>query len=301
MLFLMTRFSCERLIRACSVASLAVVFAGALLLLSPASRAEEVGADGDDGVVARVNGTEIRFSDLLLAEEESGEVLASVPEDVRFEYLLSLLIDRVIVSSRARDKGLSDDPAVQRRIAFYENKALRDVYWTQMLAARITDEAAQAFYDEQVASVEPREEIHARHILVATEEEAQAIVAELAGGADFEALAGEKSTGPSGAEGGDLGYFAAGTMVDEFNDAAFALQAGDISAPVKTKFGWHVIKIEDRRLQEVPAFDLVRDQVISALAQEEGRKLMEELRESAAIEIVGADGATSRPSIAPPE
>jgi len=301
MLFSMKRFSGERLIRAFSAASFAVVFAGALLLLPPSSRAEEVGADGDDGVVARVNGTEIRFSDLLLAEEESGEVLASVPEEVRFEYLLSLLIDRVIVSNEARGKGLGDDPEVQRRIAFYESKALRDVYWTQMLAARITEEAAQAFYDEQVASVEPREEIHARHILVATEEEAQAIVDELAGGADFDTLAREKSTGPSGEEGGDLGYFAAGTMVEEFNDAAFALQAGDISAPVKTKFGWHVIKIEDRRLQEVPAFDLVRDQVVSALAQEEGRKLMEELRESAAIEIVGADGATSRPSIAPPE
>ncbi len=281
-----------------------MVFAGVLLLmfaLVPSGlRAEEGTTGGDDGVVARVNGTEIRFSDLLLAEEESGEVLANVPEEVRFEYLLSLLIDRLIISSEARDKGLSDDPAVQRRIAFYENKALRDVYWTQMLNARITDEAAQAFYDEQVASVDPREEIHARHILVATQEDAQAIADQLAVGADFEELAREKSTGPSGTDGGDLGYFVAGTMVDEFNDAAFALQVGDVSAPVKTKFGWHIIKVEDRRLQEVPTFDLVRDQVVAALAQEEGRKLMEELREGAAIDIVGTPGTgDSRPLIAP--
>lgn len=295
--FLINRFSVEKLVRGFSVASLAA----ALLIISPTVRAEEAADGGEDGVVARVNGIEIRFSDLLLAEEESGEALASVPEEVRFEYLLSLLIDRVIVSSQARDKGLGDDPAVQRRIAFYENKALRDVYWAQMLAARITDEAAQAFYDEQVASVDPREEIHARHILVATQEEAQAIADQLAAGADFEELAREKSTGPSGAEGGDLGYFAAGTMVEEFNDAAFALQAGDTSAPVKTKFGWHIIKIEDRRLQEIPAFDLVRDQVVAALAQEEGRKLMEELREAAAVEIVGAEEAGGRPVIAPPE
>ena len=256
---------------------------------------------GDDDVVARVNGTEIRFSDLLLAEEETAQALAGVPEEVKFEYLLSLLIDRIIVSSAAREKGMEDDPAVQRRLAYFENKALRDVYWTQILTARISDEAAQAFYDEQVAGVEPQEEIKARHILVATEEEAAAIVEELAAGGDFEALAREKSTGPSGAEGGDLGYFSAGTMVPEFNDAAFALQAGEVSGPVKTKFGWHVIKVEDRRLQEVPAFELVLDQVISALAQEEGRKLMEELRGAAAIEIVGAEGAGGRPVLAPAE
>ena len=201
------------------------------------------GADEDDTVVARVNGMEIRFSDLLLAEEETAQALANVPEDVKFEYLLSLLIDRVIVSSDARTKGLTDDPGVQRRMAYYENKALRDVYWTQLISSRISDEAAKEFYDAQIGSVEPQEEIKARHILVATEEEAQSVIDALGAGGDFEALAKEHSTGPSGAEGGDLGYFTAGTMVAEFNDAAFALQAGEISAPVKTKFGWHVIKV----------------------------------------------------------
>ena len=106
-----------------------------------------LGADEDDTVVARVNGVEIRFSDLLLAEEETAQALANVPEDVKFEYLLSLLIDRVIVSSDARAKGLTDDPGVQRRMAYYENKALRDVYWTQLITARISDEAAKEFYD----------------------------------------------------------------------------------------------------------------------------------------------------------
>jgi peptidyl-prolyl cis-trans isomerase C len=257
--------------------------------------------ENDDAIVARVNGAEIRFSDLLLAEEETAQALASVPEDVKFEYLLSLLIDRVIVSSEARTKGLTDDPGVQRRLAYYENKALRDVYWTQLIAARITDEAAKEFYDAQVGAAEPREEIKARHILVATEEEAQTVIEALAAGGNFEALAKEHSTGPSGAEGGDLGYFTAGTMVEEFNDAAFALQAGDISAPVKTKFGWHVIKVEDRRLQEVPGFDLVKDQVIEALAQQEGRAMMDEMRASAAVEIVGADGEGTRPLLAPQE
>jgi len=292
--FLMNRRSRELMIPALSAILLIVgvfVASGSLL-------AEEA---GDDEVVARVNGTEIRFSDLLLAEEETAQALQGVPEDVKFEYLLSLLIDRLIVSSQARDKGLVDDPAVQRRLAYFENKALRDVYWAQILTSRISDEAAQAFYDEQVASVEPQEEIKARHILVATEEEAAAVVESLAAGGDFEALAREKSTGPSGAEGGDLGYFAAGTMVPEFNDAAFALQAGEVSGPVKTKFGWHIIKVEDRRLQEVPAFELVRDQVVGALAQEEGRKLMEELREAASIEIVAPDGTAERPTLAPQE
>lgn len=273
-----------------------LLIGGMIALMQPAAAEES-----DDAVVARVNGSEIRFSDLLLAEEEMGQALAGVPEEVKFEYLLSLLIDRRIVASEAREKGLLDDPGVQRRMAYYQNKALRDVYWTQKLTARISDDAAQAFYDEQVAGAEPQEEIHARHILVASEEEAQEIVDELAAGADFAELAKEKSTGPSGADGGDLGYFTAGTMVDEFNDAAFALQAGETSQPVKTKFGWHVIRVEDRRLQEVPSFDQVRDQVIGALAQEEGRKMMEELRASASIEIVGADGVAERPLIAPQE
>lgn len=259
------------------------------------------GADEDDTVVARVNGMEIRFSDLLLAEEETAQALANVPEDVKFEYLLSLLIDRVIVSSDARTKGLTDDPGVQRRMAYYENKALRDVYWTQLISSRISDEAAKEFYDAQIGSVETQEEIKARHILVATEEEAQSVIDALGAGGDFEALAKEHSTGPSGAEGGDLGYFTAGTMVAEFNDAAFALQAGEISAPVKTKFGWHVIKVEDRRVQEVPGFDLVKDQVIEALAQQEGRTMMDEMRAAAAIEIVGAEGEGTRPLIAPQE
>jgi peptidyl-prolyl cis-trans isomerase C len=260
-----------------------------------------LGAEEDDTVVARVNGVEIRFSDLLLAEEETAQALANVPEDVKFEYLLSLLIDRVIVSSDARTKGLTDDPGVQRRMAYYENKALRDVYWTQLITSRISDEAAKEFYDAQVGAVEPQEEIKARHILVATEEEAQAVIDALDAGGDFEELAKEHSTGPSGAEGGDLGYFTAGTMVAEFNDAAFALQAGEISVPVKTKFGWHVIKVEDRRVQEVPGFELVKDQVIEALAQQEGRTMMDEMRAAAAIEIVGAEGEPSRPLIAPQE
>ncbi|MCR9242847.1 MAG: peptidylprolyl isomerase [Rhodobiaceae bacterium] len=260
-----------------------------------------LGAEEDDTVVARVNGVEIRFSDLLLAEEETAQALANVPEDVKFEYLLSLLIDRVIVSSDARAKGLTDDPGVQRRMAYYENKALRDVYWTQLITSRISDEAAKEFYDAQVGAVEPQEEIKARHILVATEEEAQAVIDALDAGGDFEGLAKEHSTGPSGAEGGDLGYFTAGTMVAEFNDAAFALQAGEVSVPVKTKFGWHVIKVEDRRVQEVPGFELVKDQVIEALAQQEGRTMMDEMRAAAAIEIVGAEGEPSRPLIAPQE
>ncbi|MEQ9518904.1 MAG: peptidylprolyl isomerase [Parvibaculum sp.] len=268
-----------------------------LLFVSPPVLAEET----DDDVVARVNGTDIRFSDLLMAEDEMAQALQGVPEEVKFEYLLSLLIDRSIIAGEARDKGLSDDPGVQRRVAYYEAKALRDVYWTQLVSARITDEAAQAFYDEKVAGAEPQEEIRARHILVATEDEAKAVKAELDGGADFEALAKERSTGPSGPEGGDLGYFAAGTMVDEFNDAAFALQAGDVSEPVKTRFGWHVIKVEDRRVQQVPAFEVVREQIIASVAQEEGRKLMEEMRAAAAIEIVGAEQPAGRPLIAPQE
>ena len=229
-------------------------------------------AEEADQPVAKVNGEEIFFSDLMLAEEEMGDVMGQLPEDVRFQYLLTVLIDRQILSQKAREAGLENDPAVERR---------------------------KAYYEQEIMAREPEDEVRARHILVATEKEAQDVISEVKGGMSFEEAAAEHSTGPSGENGGDLGYFVKGDMVAPFAEAAFALKPGEISDPVKTEFGWHVIKVEDRRPRPRPSFEEIEEQLTAEFAQAEGRKLIEELRNNASIEIVGADGKSSRPTLAP--
>jgi len=256
-------------------------------------------AEEADQPVAKVNGEEIFFSDLMLAEEEMGDVMGQLPEDVRFQYLLTVLIDRQILSQKAREAGLENDPAVERRKAYYEDKALRDVYWMNLMAERSGEEAVRAYYEQEIMAREPEDEVRARHILVATEKEAQDVISEVKGGMSFEEAAAEHSTGPSGENGGDLGYFVKGDMVAPFAEAAFALKPGEISDPVKTEFGWHVIKVEDRRPRPRPSFEEIEEQLTAEFAQAEGRKLIEELRNNASIEIVGADGKSSRPTLAP--
>lgn len=269
-------------------------------LIAPAFAQEPAPAgESADQAVAKVNGEAIMFSDLALAEEELGGVLDQLPQNVRFQYLLSMLIDRKILSQEAEEKGLGDDPSVKRRVDYYKEKALRDVYWTQLISGKATDEALKDYYQQEIAAREPEDEVRARHILVASEAEAREVIAEIEGGKAFEEVAAEKSTGPSGENGGDLGYFVKTDMVEPFAEAAFQLKPGEISEPVETQFGWHVIKLEDRRPQPKPSFEEVKDELTAQFLQEEGKALIEKLRNDATIEIVGADGGSSRPVIAP--
>ena len=142
----------------------------------------------------------------------------------------------------------------------------------------------RAAYDETVASQPPVEEVHARHILVATEDEAKAVAEEIAAGADFAETAKARSTGPSGPRGGDLGWFAKGAMVPEFADAAFALKPGEVSAPVQTQFGWHVIKLEDRRVKPAPTFEEMREELTQQLQTKAAEAAVLAARESAEVE-----------------
>lgn len=240
----------------------------------------------DDEVIATVNGTAITYTDISLAEEEQGAALASLPEEERFQRLLGMLIDRRILAIKADEANLQEDPRVRRREAYYDEKALRDIYWVDLLSKEISDEEAQAFYDENVASQGGQMEVRASHILVEDEATAQEIIGRLNDGEDFAVLAKEYSIGPTGAKGGDLGYFREGEMVDSFSDAAFALDKGAISQPVKTQFGWHVIKVTDTREVSPPSFEQVRGQIIAELAREKGESLMTELRESATVKIL---------------
>ncbi len=242
-------------------------------------------ARAEADVVAIVDGKAITASDVAFATRELETQLARYPEPRRRELIIRYLVDRALMVKAARDAGIDKTPAYQKRLAYLQDQALRDVLFKQETA--VSDADAKAFYDKLVAKEPPREEIRARHILVKTEDEAKAIIKELEGGADFAELAKARSTGPSGKKsGGDLGYFGAGQMIKPFEKVAFALKKGEISKPVKTKFGWHVIKLEDRRQSKPPAFEGIKDKLIPLLRRTKGEELISRLRKAAKIEFM---------------
>lgn len=275
-----------------------------MALVLPLLAAEGAAAQDEaaDEVVAKVNGTPIRYSDIAFADEEMSAALARLEPNVRFQYLLGLLIDRRIVALAAEEKNAGDDPAVKRRQEYFNEKALRDFYWVQLMQDRISDETVRAWYDKNVAAAAPEQEAHARHILVDTEAQATAIAAEIAAGKSFEDAANEHSRDGSGADGGDLGWFARDDMVEAFGNAVFSMEAGDISAPVQSQFGWHLIQVIAFREIPKPTFEEAEEDIFRQLARDEGQKLIESLREEAKIEIIGVGEAApsgGRPQIVP--
>ena len=246
------------------------------------------------GVIATVNGTDITQHDLVLLSETLGAQLERIPEQVRMQVLLDVLIDQVLLSEAAKLKGVEQSGSYRQRMSYYSRQALRDAYVGTVLAEKITDTELAARYAEEIAKLPPEEEARARHILVETEEEAKAVVESARGGADFAELAKEKSTGPSAVDGGDLNYFTADRMVPEFSTVAFALEVGAISDPVKTQFGWHVIKLEDKRQKPPPTLETIRERIVLLVLRDRVKAEVQALRESATIEPVnGADAGNS--------
>lgn len=255
-------------------------FALAAFLVVPAA----VMAQDSDPVVARVNGVEIRQSDLALAEDEVGASMPQMAPEQKREYLITYLSDVVILAQAADKQKIGDRDDVKHRLAFERNKVLMETLLQDTGKAALTDDAMHKVYDEAVKQMPPEEEVHARHILVPTEEEAKEIEAELKKGADFATLAKQKSKDPGAADGGDLGYFTKDQMAPEFSDVAFKLDKGQISDPVHTQFGWHIIKVEDKRTKPTPTFDQVRGQIENFVAHKAQAELVENLRKSATIE-----------------
>jgi peptidyl-prolyl cis-trans isomerase C len=241
-------------------------------------------ASGPDPVVARVNGVDIKESDLALAEEDLGADTQSASPEAKREHLIAYLADIIMVTQVADKKNIADNPDFKRRLAFLRNKLLMGYELQEETKAALTDEAMHQTYDDAVKSIGAEEEVHARHILVPTEDEAKAILDQLKGGADFATLAKEKSKDPGAAEGGDLGYFAKDQMVPEFAEVAFKMYPGQLSNPVKTQFGWHIIKVEDRRTKQPPEFDKVRDQIETFLTRKAQTEYITKLRQTAKIE-----------------
>ena len=236
--------------------------------------------------VATVDGIAITFNDISLVEDELMAVYGQLPEEQRFQTLVGYMVNRVLASEAAKKAGLEDDADVAKLRAFMERKALQDVYVEKMLVERVREEDVTAYYDKKIKNGPVEKELRARHILLDNREAADAVLADLEKGADFAALAKERSKGPSGPSGGDLGYFSKQAMVPAFSDAAFKLAAGETSPPVQTQFGWHVIRVEDRRTRPVPPLNQVRDQIFQLLISEAQRDIYDEMRAKAALDFV---------------
>ena len=234
----------------------------------------------NDPVLARVDGVEIHQSDLAMAEADIGASLPPVQGDQRRDALISYLIDVNLLSRAAEAKKIDQTPIFPQRLAFARKKVLVEALLEQESKTAVSDKDIKKFYDE---NLKPQNEVHARHILVETEAQAKDVAAKLKGGADFAQLAKEVSKDP-GSDGGDLGYITKDQVVPEFGEAAFKLDKGKISDPVKSQFGWHIIKVEDKRERKPPAFDAVKDRIKAVLMQKANEDFVTKARQSAKIE-----------------
>jgi peptidyl-prolyl cis-trans isomerase C len=259
-----------------------VTIAAALLIAAPAAVWSQ---SASDPVVAKINGTDIRQSDLALAEEELGQNAPQMTGDAKREYLVAYLTDILLVAKAAESKKVADTPDFKNRLAYTRNKLLMESFLQSEAKAAATDQAMRTVYDDAVKQMGSEQEVRARHILVPTEEEAKSILAEIKKGTDFAELAKQKSKDPgAAAQGGDLGYFSKEQMVPEFAEMAFKLDKGQLSEPVKTQFGWHIIKVEDKRSKPVPPFEQVKDQVETYVIRKAQADLIAKLREGAKVE-----------------
>lgn len=242
--------------------------------------AAPVSAQEADTVLATVDGVEITLGHLIVATENLPEQYQALPDEVLFSGILDQLIQQ-----QALSKSLGDDLS-SRTVLGLENerRSFRaNVVLQGAAEAAVTEDALQALYAESIGDVPQEQEYNASHILVETEEEAQALITQLEGGADFATLAKEFSTGPSGPNGGELGWFGAGRMVPEFEAAVMMLDVGAVSAPVQTQFGWHVVKLNESRALEAPGFDEIREQLAEQLRDAALGEALTSLTESAEV------------------
>jgi peptidyl-prolyl cis-trans isomerase C len=253
-----------------------------------------------DPVVARVNGFAIYRSDIQAAAQGLSPEMRQQPADKIYNFILDQLVGSALAAQAARREKLEDNPAVKRRMVLIQNQLLAQLYISDLLRKNMTDSKLKQAYARYLKTAPPREEVKARHILLASEADAKAVIAELKKGADFATLAKEKTTDPTGkASGGELGWFTRDQMVPAFADAAFKLKKGQFTeTPVKTQFGWHVIEVEDRRQAKPPSFEEVRPQLANQLARELVAQKMKELRIAAKLEVFNGDG--TKPGAPPP-
>jgi len=244
----------------------------------------------DPKVLAKVDGQPITDEDVADAMTDIGPGLPQKLEGAaREKYVLDYLIDLKLASKKAQADKLTSSPEFERKLAYYRDKLAMEQLLSSVGKAATTEEAERKAYDEAAKAEPPQQEIHARHILLPSEDEAKKALARVKGGEDFAKVATELSKDPSG-NGGDLGWFTKDRMVPEFSEAAFKLKKGEISEPVKTQFGWHIIQVEDTRTKTFPPFEQVKDQAARYVSQKAESDAVAQLHNAAKIELFDADG-----------
>ncbi|MGH7075049.1 MAG: peptidylprolyl isomerase [Stellaceae bacterium] len=287
-----SRWFDRRLLAACLVVVLAVPATG---------WAQAAGnKSSGDPVLARVNGFAIRGSMVMAQIHTLPPKTQKLPLEKLVPLVVQAIVNARLIEAAADHEHLGDNPQVKRELAVAKNRIVRNVYLEQLVEKAITEPKLHARYEDDIKKMPPQTEIDARHILVKTKREAQAIIRKLEHGASFAKLAKEKSIDPAGKDnGGDLGWFTKDQMVPEFAKAAFALKTGQYTrTPVKTRFGWHVIKVIGRRKAPPPSFDDVKRQLLAQIESEVIGAKIKELRVHAKIEIMGADGKPLSPNSA---
>jgi peptidyl-prolyl cis-trans isomerase C len=240
----------------------------------------------DDPVVAKVGKLEIHQSELDLAIQNLDPQLAQLPDEQKKVAALSGAIDVKLLAGGALAEGIKDTEDFKKRMAYIGDRELHNAYFRKHVVEATTPEEVKARYDKEIAGLPKQEEVHARHILVKTEDEAKAVIADLDKGKDFAAIAKEKSQDSNKDDGGDLGWFGPGRMVPEFEEAAFALEKGAYTkTPVKTQFGFHVIKVEEKRAAPPPPFEQVQDQVKQLVMRDKYVALIDKAKADQKIEI----------------
>ncbi|WP_170457060.1 peptidylprolyl isomerase [Ruegeria arenilitoris] len=241
-----------------------------------------------DTVVARVNGDEITLGHVIATAAGLPPQYQQLEDEVLYQFIVEQLIQQQLLSQEQEDLT-----RLNALMLTNEERSLKAVQTVnQITDAEVTDDAIQAAYDAQFADFQGEDEFNASHILVATEEEAKEIKAQLDDGADFAELAKEKSTGPSGPNGGALGWFGKGQMVPEFEQAVIGLEKGQVSDPVQTQFGWHVVVLNDKRKSEAPEFAAVRDELAQSVRQEAIQAKIDELTQAGNVERPEVEGLT---------
>lgn len=261
-------------------AASAIIFA--IGITASGAFAQDAAYDADT-VLAEVNGSTVTLGHVIAMRMRLPEQYQNLPPDVLYSGILDQLIDQIVLSDHVKAQGDYDDRAVKLIMENERRGIIATSLVEKFLAEPLPEDSVKLAYDSQIGNTPSEQEFNASHILVETEEEAKALVEALAGGADFAELAKEKSTGPSGPGGGSLGWFGKGQMVPAFEAAVTELEVDQVSAPVQTQFGWHVIKMNEKRDKPKPALEAVQGQISEQLAQEQLQKRLDVIREGATI------------------
>ena len=245
--------------------------------------AEEAG----NSVIATVDGHNITERDVELAETEIGGDLGNLAPETRRRVLVEYVIETQLMADALDKAKEANKSKLDSALAYFERRAKRETYFDSNIKSNVSESAAKTFFDDRVKGMKPEEEVKARHILVETEEEARDIKEKIARGSSFEEMAKEFSKDPGTKDnGGLLGFFSRGQMVPQFEEAAFSIAPNEVSDPVQSRFGWHLILVEEKRQKPLPKFDDVKDRILNSMIHQKAQAVARQLRDGAKIEYL---------------